>query len=164
MNTLVLFSERLQRLFQPGPRGVVGLVDDLLELCREQPLHLEWQRDRCCVYPMGTESPEPIQIPMQKSVFRALLARFSSLCNEHKPDSVSPYSGEGELAVTTVPAVFHVEFRNTPAEQRIKVNCLGDNEDALLRQKRGLSPTLNKTEVPERCAVTTTPSTGRVAS
>ncbi len=34
-----------------------------------------------------------------KSVFRAILARVATLCNEQSANSVSPYGGQGELVV-----------------------------------------------------------------
>jgi hypothetical protein len=130
MNHVSPFPERLQRAFEPNQRGVVGLVDDLLALCREQGLQLDWQADRCRVRPLGAEPPESTEIPLPKSVFRAILARMAALCNERIPDSVSPYSGEGELSVCTdAPTVFRVAFTNTPGEQRLEVRRLTDDRD-----------------------------------
>lgn len=111
--------ELISQVFQPTPRGVVGLVDDLLGICSNQGLQFEWRDGRCRVRRIGVESAEPLDISMPKSVFRALLARLATLCNEQNPDSVSPYSGEGELTVdTNPPVVLHLVFVNTPDEQR----------------------------------------------
>jgi hypothetical protein len=122
MNTPSPLAERLRKAFEPNPRGVVGVADELLGACREQRLRLEWRAGACHVRPVGTSGEEPIDVPLPKSVFRALLARFAALCNERKPDSVSPYGGEGELAVGTDRAeVFGVTFTNTPDEQRLEV-------------------------------------------
>jgi hypothetical protein len=130
MNHMSLSQDHLQRTFEPGRRGVVGLVDDLLGLCREQGLQLDWQADRCRVHPLGARPQESTEIPLSKSVFRAILARIAALCNERVPDSVSPYGGEGELSVgTSPPTIFRVAFTNTPGEQRLEVRRLADHRD-----------------------------------
>lgn len=119
------FSERIQQVFQPTPRGVIGLVDDLMGFCREQHLRLEFQDGHCYVRPLEGVVQDRIDVPLKKSVFRALLARIAALCNEMKPNSVTPYHGEGLLAIATnPPAAFHVAFRNTPSELRLEVRSL----------------------------------------
>jgi hypothetical protein len=130
MNNLSPFPERLQRAFEPTQRGVVGLVDDLLGLCREQGLQLDWQANQCRVRPLGAGPRESTEIRLQKSVFRAILARLAALCNERAPNSVSPYGGEGELSArTNPPTVFRVAFTNTPAEQRLEIRRLADENN-----------------------------------
>jgi hypothetical protein len=130
VNSTSLSQEHLQRTFEPGRRGVVGLVDDLLSLCREQGLQLDWQADRCRVRPLGARPQESTEVALPKSVFRAILARMAALCNERVPDSVSPYGGEGELSVgTSPPTIFRVAFTNTPGEQRLEVRRLADHRD-----------------------------------
>jgi hypothetical protein len=124
------FSERVRRAFEPTRDGVVGLVDGLLDLCREQGLRLDWRADRCRVHPLGGRPEGSTEIPLSKSVFRAILARIAALCNERVPGSVSPYGGEGELAVgTDPPTVLRVAFTNTPGEQKLEVGRLGDPGD-----------------------------------
>jgi hypothetical protein len=130
MNNRSPFPERFQRAFEPTQRSVVGLVDDLLSLCQEQGLQLDWQANRCRVRPLGAQPQESTEIPLPKSVFRAILARMAALCNERIPDSVSPYGGEGELSVCNdPPTVFRVAFINTPGEQRLEVRRLTDDID-----------------------------------
>ena len=130
MTKLSTFPERLQKAFDPTRRGVVGLVDDLLGLCRECGLTLDWQANKCRVHPLGTEQPGSIEIPLPKSVFRAILARVAALCNERIPNSVSPYGGDGELSFgTNPPTFFRVAFTNTPGEQRLEVRRLANDKD-----------------------------------
>jgi hypothetical protein len=70
---------------------------------------------------------ESIEVPLPRSVFRAILARIAALCGERMPNPVSPYGGEGELAIgTNPPTVFQVAFSNTPDEQRLEITCLAD--------------------------------------
>jgi hypothetical protein len=141
MNKPSLFSERLQRAFEPTQHGVVGLVDHLLDLCQEQGLQLDWRDDRCRVRPLGAQPQEPTEIPLPKSVFRAILARMAALCNERIPNSVSPYAGEGELSIGTNPStIFRVAFTNTPGEQRLEVRRLAADEDGESFHSEGERP------------------------
>ncbi len=92
------------------------------------PQHLQsvrvsdFQDGYCSVRPIGVESGDSINVPLPKSVFRAVLARIAALCNERNPDSVTPYRGEGEFSIRTDPfTAFHVAFTNSPDEQRLEV-------------------------------------------
>ena len=130
MNHLSPFPERFRKAIEPTQGGIVGLVDHLLELGRQQGLQLDWQANRCLVRPLGAQPQESAELPVPKSVFRAILARMAALCNERIPNSVSPYGGEGELSVgTSPPTVFRVAFTNTSGEQALELRCLVDRED-----------------------------------
>src|SRR5262249_6832793 len=83
-------------LTSPSP-GIVGIVDDLLVVCLDHSLELEWQTDHCRFRPLGGDWESLTDVALRKSVFRALLARVAALCNERCPNSVSPYGGQGEL-------------------------------------------------------------------
>jgi hypothetical protein len=122
MSTPSRYAEMLRRILVHPTRGVAGLVDDLLAVCREHGLQLDWQADRCRVRSSGSDWEELLDVPLRKSVFRAVLARIAALCNERTPQSVSPYGGQGHLAVGTNPlAVFRVTFANTPAAQQLEL-------------------------------------------
>ena len=130
-------TARLQKAFIPDARGVVGVVDELLNVCRAHALRLEWADGTCLVRPLRSKfnlfrrlfawHPDAASLrlfsaPMPKSVFRAILARLAALCNEHAPGSVSPYGGRGEVVIEgDEPAAFAVVFTNTPNEQRAEV-------------------------------------------
>jgi hypothetical protein len=93
-------------------------------------LQLAWHANRCQVRPLGTGPQESAEVPLPKSVFRAIVARIAALCNERSPYSVSPYGGEGELSLGTDPlVVFRVAFANTPGEQRLEVRRKADEKD-----------------------------------
>ncbi|HJT36497.1 MAG TPA: hypothetical protein VJ783_31025 [Pirellulales bacterium] len=116
MSTVSPFAERIQDAF--GRRsGVVRLVDELLVLCRQHGLRLEWQNGICQV---GVGSPEPVEsveVTIPESVFRALLARIASLCNDHAACSVSPYGGEGMLAADAGATSYcQIAFSNRPGD------------------------------------------------
>jgi hypothetical protein len=129
-NNLPPFPERLQKAFEPTRRGVVGLVDDLLGLCREHGLQLDWQANKCRVRLLGAELQGSTEIPLQKSVVRAILARLAALRNARTPQSVSPYGGEGELLIcTNPPTIFRVTFTNTPGEQWLEVQRSANDND-----------------------------------
>jgi hypothetical protein len=124
MNTPPTFAERLQRAFTNPTRGVLGLVDELLAVSREQNLQLAWKEGHCRVGFSGPAGGPPswIEVPIRKSVVRAALARVAVLCNERNPNSVSPYGGQGEVSVGTDPAtVLRVAFANTPDEQTLEL-------------------------------------------
>jgi hypothetical protein len=125
-------TERLQEAFRPTERGVVGVVDELLVLCREQGLRLAWHADRCRIEPLGGEPQEPTELPLPKSVFRAMLARLAALCNERSPQTISPYGGEGELVVGSDPSVVYcVALANTPGEQSLEVRLKEQRKDVV---------------------------------
>lgn len=122
MSTSTQLSDALQRAFQSRIHGVVGLVDSLLKSCPEQGLRLHWQRGHCRVHCAADDSLEVLNCPVPKSVFRAILARVGMLCNQRRANSVSPYGGEGELAVDgDAPAVFRATFTNTTEEQKLEL-------------------------------------------
>ncbi len=131
MNNPSQSSELIRQVLRPTQRGVVGLVNDLLVLCRAQELQLDWHADRCRVRASGFEPEEFIEVPLPKSVFRAVLARLAALCDEHNPGSVSPYGGEGELTVGGDPAtVCRVTFTNTPGVQSARLTRIQrDNQE-----------------------------------
>ena len=122
------FAERVQEAFRPTPRGVVGLVDDLLSLCRVHQLRLRFADGHCSVQRLGADDADSLNVPLPKSVFRAALARVAALCNEQHPGSVTPYRGEGEVVVpapsssnSTPPSTCYVSFTNTPSEQQLEM-------------------------------------------
>jgi hypothetical protein len=115
-------AETICRALQFPTRGVVGIVDDLLAVCGETGVQLGWDAERCEVRIPGAASGELLEVPLRKSVFRAILARVAVLCNQQSPNSVGPYGGHGELSVGATPArVFKVAFANTPGEQKLEL-------------------------------------------
>lgn len=131
-------------------RGVVGLVDDLLRVCRERGLQLDWQADRCRMRSEGGDWEELTDLPLRKSVFRAILARIAALCNERKPDSVSPYGGQGEISTgPDSPAVFRVAFVNTASEQKLQLMNRSETAGKGTQPPRQLEqPTTDGTGIP----------------
>jgi hypothetical protein len=114
--------EFVGRVFRPTQSGVTAVVDDLLALCPEHGIELDWRDDRCCVRSLEVEPNESTEVPLPKSVFRAVLARVAALCNERNPGSVSPYGGEAELMFgLDPPTACRVTFTNTPSSQRIRL-------------------------------------------
>ena len=121
-NNLTPFPERIRRTLSPSGRGVIAVVDDLLGLCQEQGLQIEWHANGCRVRAVGLGPQEATVVPLPKSAFRAILARVAALCNERSPDLVSPYGGQGELKVDgSAGTVFRAAFTNTPEYQRLEL-------------------------------------------
>lgn len=126
MNTTLTLSDRVRTALRPTGTGVIGVVDQLLGLCREHALHLKWDEDQCRVRQLTSDPAESVDVPMRKSFFRAILARVAALCNERVPNSVSPYGGVGELTSNSEqPTHFRAVFTNTLDEQRLEVRRVG---------------------------------------
>lgn len=116
MSTVSPFAERVQDVFAQ-PHDVLGLVVELVSLCCEQGLRIDWQNGVCQVRPCAPSPGVPVEVAIPESVFRAVLARVAALCNERSPGSVSPYGGQGELAADDDRATTcHVAFSNRPGE------------------------------------------------
>ena len=114
--------ERLSLALVTPNGGVLGFVDELLAVSREQDLQLDWQAGRCRVSFLNWAPPDWIEVPLQKAVVRAALARVAVLCNERNPNSVSPYGGQGEVVVDADSTVaIRVTFVNTPEEQSLEL-------------------------------------------
>jgi hypothetical protein len=115
-------SDEIRRILQNPAGGFVGLVDDLLTLCVAGGLQMDWRPDRCRVRTGESDWEELSDVTLRKSVFRAVLARVATLCNEFAPDSVSPYGGTGQLVLPSRPgAVVQVGFVNTPDAQELRI-------------------------------------------
>jgi len=126
MNITSHVSEILRPVLAAPTGGVVGLVDDLLRLCREHDLELEWKAGSCRARSRGGDWEEVMDEPLRVSVFRAILARFASLCNERNPNAVSPYGGQCELSVgAPSPTRFRISFTNTTSEQKLELRIAG---------------------------------------
>jgi hypothetical protein len=139
MNRSCEYSSVVRGALEHPTRGVVGLVDDLLNLCREHALELDWQADRCRIRSDGGAWEELHGLTVRKSVFRAILARFAVLCNERIPNSVSPYGGQGEVALGSSPqGILKVAFVNTPTEQKLEM--MADNEPRADNSKQHIPP------------------------
>lgn len=127
MNNASISAEQLRHALTSPTRGVLGLIDELLAVARERSLRLDWKADRCRVQFRESNSPDLIDVPLRKSVVRAALARIAVLCNQRKPNSVSPYGGQGELLVGSDPkTTIRAVFVNTPDEQSLELMPLRD--------------------------------------
>jgi hypothetical protein len=114
--------ERIQRALSCPSAGVVGAVDELLAIAAEHSFRLERHADGCRVRLLDSGSSDFVDVQIRSSVFRAILARISVLCNQQHSGCVSPYGGQGELAVGSNPATtLHVSLVNTPAEQSLEL-------------------------------------------
>jgi hypothetical protein len=121
MSTTFDLSGALRRVLLHPTGGVAGLVADLLKVCREHGLQLDWQADRCRVRSLAGDWQDLTVVPLRKSVFPAILARVAALCNEGSPSPISPYGGQGEIAVgANLAAVFRVAFTTNPCKQRLE--------------------------------------------
>lgn len=123
MNHPVPPLERLRQAMATPDRGVLGLVDDLRAVARDHALRIAWHAGRCRVQLVDGGTAGRIEVSLEKSVVRAVLARIAVLCNERHPDSlgsVLPYGGQGEMSTADgVVGAIRVTFVNTPDEQSL---------------------------------------------
>ncbi len=127
MNATIQIAGVIRGIIMRPTGGIVGLVDDVLVVCHEHGLQLDWQADRFRFRSPDGEWEELPDVTLPKSVFRAILARIAALCNQRTPNSVSPYGGQGELTVgEDQTARFRVSFSNTLAAQRLELNCTSE--------------------------------------
>jgi hypothetical protein len=175
-----IFADRVREAFQPTPRGVVGLVDDLLGLCRQYQLRIAFHDGHCSVRRLGAEARESLDIELPKSVFRAAIARIAAMCEEQRPGTVTPYRGEAFLAVQRAqasdsphpvhPTTCYVSFANTPAEQRLEMrfssSSVGDDNrfTVLLRDNRTVSVSGHALKYIENTSSTTDPGSYGILS
>ncbi len=117
--------DRLQQAFAPTPRGIVGLTEQLLNACVGSDVEFERAGDRVVCHWTENGDTHDATVPLPPTAFRAILARIAMLCNELNQNSVSPYGGDGLLAVESDPlAHFQVTFVNTPEKQQLKLKSL----------------------------------------
>ena len=122
MNNPQLIMDHMEYYLADPGRGVLGLDDDFMAAARQQDIRLGWQ-DGCfsVIFLEGT-SLRRIEVPLRKSVARAALARIAALCNERSPASVSPYGGQGEVAIDAdTSKVIRATFVNTPETQSLEL-------------------------------------------
>lgn len=115
----------LGEIIKPSHAGFIGIVDDLLESCRFHALKLDWHEGRLRAERPDENTVELFELPRGVSLFRTMLARFSAVCNEARPGSVSPYGGEGKVWLGgDPPVILRVVFVNTRSEQRAELTPL----------------------------------------
>jgi hypothetical protein len=136
VKTATELAEALQNAIDQPENGVVGLADDLLRLCPDSGIRLDWCEGFCRIRFIGTN--EAIDVPIRKSAIRALLARFAALCNDKSQRAVarlaalrndksqravSPYGGQGELtSAADHSRIIRASFVNTPGEQWLQLD------------------------------------------
>ena len=128
----------LRVVLEQPHRDVVGIVDDVLKLCHEHRLELDWHENQCRVRRNGGTGHENggtgheddvIDTPFGKSVFRGILARVAVLCNERCPNSVSPFGGKGQVFVgAEARQSMDASFANTRDEQWFKLSVPSESD------------------------------------
>ncbi len=112
----------IQAVLSRPSNGIVGIVDQLLTIARDHGLRLNWRQDHCEVEIRGPQRNDLLNISMENSVFRAILARSATVCRGDDGESLSPYGGRGTVncggdSTKCIRAV----IANTPAEQRLEL-------------------------------------------
>ena len=106
----------------PRERGLLDLVDDMLLRLQSIRLRLTWQSGTISEFSVAGGPSRSFEFNLRNSIFRAVMARLAFLCQELGGQDVSPYGGTGSFTDPRWPHVrFHVDFMNTPAEQRLEL-------------------------------------------
>lgn len=142
MSATTSLAEHIRRIFCAGPRNVIAMADEVLELAREHGLRIEFRDGLCHVQLFGAEpsgcepsrcgTAGPMVASIPKSAVRALIARIGTLsgCD-------SPYEGATVLPSPEGPQLVH--FLNTPDEQWIEIGTVPDGQlDELERRMQNL--------------------------
>lgn len=104
---------------RPMPKGIVGLVDDLLDACNRQRFRLTWRGDSCTFSRMDDGREFAVATNLRAGVFRAALARMAALSRDQLGESLSPYGGEGVLSANG--SEFAISFSNTRDDQHLEL-------------------------------------------
>ncbi len=141
MNKSHPLLDHLESILVNPDRGIIGIVDELVETSREHDLQVLWRAGCCSVILAGGEHPDRIEVPMRKSVVRAVIARIAALCNERNPGSVSPYRGQGEITIDADPLrTVHADFVNTQEAVSLELGCVSSETVSLFGVSQIKSP------------------------
>lgn len=132
----------LRRAFAPTQGGIVGLTDQFLAACAGSDVEIRRVGDRLgCNWTINGET-QAVSVPLPSAAFRTILARIAALCNDHRPNAVTPYGGTALLVVKgTPPRIVRVSFVNTPNEQRLEVKGVDQTAAEILERLRHESHT-----------------------
>lgn len=107
--------------------GITGIVDEMLVVCSDYRLKLEWEQENCRVHALDEDWSTVVPVPLKKSVFRAVLARVAVLCDELS-NTTSLYGGQGEVKTSGAnPSRIRVKFENSPEKQQIQLEAQSQN-------------------------------------
>lgn len=123
MTATTASSHRLRDYLAKPTRGILGLVEEFLDMANDQGLQLAWVGNQCRIR-LHDGKEEAIEPSIRKSVLRAALARIAVLCNERQPNAVSPYGGEGVILLAEGAQVIRVRFVNTADEECLELTPL----------------------------------------
>ena len=92
-------------------------MSDLLKACPDGGLELTWSDEHCHIVILPAK-PSGYRNSDAESFHAHVIARVAALCNEHQPNSVSPYGGQGDFSWAER-GLFQTKFSNTPGEQKL---------------------------------------------
>ena len=118
----------LWRDFKPRDGGVLDLIDDILAHLVHKRLRIIWVRSAVTEYPLDGGESRSFEFAYRNSVTRLVIARMAVLF-EGERDPIYPYRGKGSFIDPRWPHIrFHVDFSNTPAEQRLELTPVFTSE------------------------------------
>jgi hypothetical protein len=137
MKTTTALADALAKAFDPPASGFVGIVDNLLQLCRGGDMELAWRSNTCHVRIRQATFEERLDLPLRKGIFRAMRALPLYAISANR-GSVSPYGGRGEIPLGPDPqTMFSADFVNTATEQSLRLAHLSHNGTNAANQAGG---------------------------
>jgi hypothetical protein len=131
MSNSTLAQVALRQAIEHPKDGFVGIVNDMLSVCRDHALQIDWRDNRCHIKSVRDESEAVLEMPLRKSIFRAILARVATLCDEQSPGTFSPYGGSGTLVVgSDARLIIQASWVNTTVEQCLNLTCIHISNEA----------------------------------
>jgi hypothetical protein len=70
MKTPTPLADAVVKAFEPPAAGVVGIVDNLLQVCRGGDMELAWRSNACHVRIRQGTVEETLDLSLRKTVFR----------------------------------------------------------------------------------------------
>jgi len=116
-NVTTLNESLIELLTTPGPLGVIGLADDLISYCTDHQLDLSLTPTNCTIFDSDHQQKEVLPNTLPRSAFRALLARFTVLCNHSA--GMTPYGGTGRIALPDSLPWIDISVQNTNDQQSL---------------------------------------------
>jgi len=138
MSISALAIADLRKSIEHPNDGFVGIVNDILSLCREHALQLDWRDNRCHIRSIRDESEAVLELPYRKSIIRTILARIATLCDEQAPGTFSPYGGHGTLVFGSDAII--ANWVNTTVEQSLNLKCIQTSSQVQPNGKLQVNP------------------------
>lgn len=126
-----VYLNELQVFLVRPNRSIIQIVDQLLSISLDHLLQIDW-RDNILRVRQREGDWKQLELPIRKSIFRAILARLATLANESTPTSVSLYGGRSNVSVQGHPdLLIHFSCSNLTGDQWLELAASPVSVDSL---------------------------------